>query len=70
MDLRRNSYWGHTVLGDAQTKPERLISARNRTADNNAITQAEIQNLLDRYLDPAAAFIFRTAPFQNEDQRR
>jgi|UniRef100_UPI00404B268B zinc protease len=70
VDLRRNSYWGHTVLGDAQTKPERLISARNRTADNNAITQAEIQNLLDRYLDPAAAFIFRTAPFQNEDQRR
>ena len=65
IDLRQNSYWAYTVLRDAQQRPDRLISARNRTEDNSAITQAEVQTLLDQDINPAAAFTFRTVPYQN-----
>ncbi|MFI5357353.1 MAG: M16 family metallopeptidase [Opitutales bacterium] len=61
-DLRSNAYWGYTVLRDAQEKPERIAAARDRAADTGAITLVELQALLDRYLDPAAAFSFRTVP--------
>jgi zinc protease len=61
-DLRSNAYWGYTVLRDAQQKPLRLAAARDRTADTAGITQAEVQALIDRYLTPAAAFVFRTVP--------
>jgi zinc protease len=61
-DLRSNAYWGYTVLRDAQQKPARLTAARDRTTDTAAITQAEVQALIDRCLTPAAAFVFRTIP--------
>lgn len=61
-DLRSNAYWGYTVLRDAQSKPERLTAAEDRTADTAAITPAELQSLIDRYLAPDAAFTFRTNP--------
>jgi zinc protease len=64
IDLRQNTYWAYTVLRDAQQRPDRLVSARNRTEDNSAITQAEVQTLLDRDIDPTAAFVFRTLPYQ------
>ena len=61
-DLRNNAYWGYTVLRDAQERPDRIAAARDREADTGAITQADLQALLDRYLDPAASFSFRTVP--------
>jgi zinc protease len=64
IDLRQNTYWAYTVLRDAQQRPERLTAARNRTDDNRAITQAEVQTLLDKAIHPAAAFGFRTVPYQ------
>lgn len=67
VDLRQNNYWAFTVLRDAQQRPDRLSAARNRTVDTHAITQAEVQALMDRYLDPADAFIFRTVPYQNKN---
>lgn len=61
-DLRNNVYWGYTVLRDAQQRPARIAAARDRTADTAAITLPEVQQLLDRYIDPSAVFAFRTAP--------
>ncbi len=61
-DLRTNAYWGGTVLGDAQQRPQRIEAARNRTADVAAITRAEVAALARRYLDPKRAFKFVTVP--------
>lgn len=60
--LRTNSYWGGTVLSDAQLRPKRLIAARDRTADNAAITREEIQALARKHLAPNRAFRFATLP--------
>ena len=61
-DLRKNSYWGHTVLRDAQLRPERLDAARDRTADTAAITRRDLEALARRYLDPARGFLFVAEP--------
>ncbi|HEX2853565.1 MAG TPA: insulinase family protein [Opitutaceae bacterium] len=60
--LRTNGYWGHTVLRDAQQRPQRLVSARNRATDTAAITREEIQSLAHRHLDPARGFFFVAEP--------
>ncbi len=65
-DLRTNSYWGHTVLRDAQLRPARLAAARDRTADTAAITRAELEELARRYLDPARGFLFIAEPGPTE----
>lgn len=61
-DLRTNGYWGYTVLRDAQQNPERLIAARNRTADTAAITRKELEQLAKRYLKPDRSFEFVSYP--------
>jgi zinc protease len=61
-DLRQNSYWGYTVLGDVQQHPERILAARNRSTDTSSITRAEIEKILRRYIDRKKAFFFVTAP--------
>lgn len=60
--LRNNGYWGGTVLSDAQQRPTRIASARDRAADNAAITREEITALAGRHLDPARAFRFASLP--------
>ncbi|HVS52551.1 MAG TPA: insulinase family protein [Opitutaceae bacterium] len=62
--LRTNSYWGITVLSDAQQRPERIAAVRDRAADIAAITREEIAALARRQLDPARAFRFATAPVE------
>jgi zinc protease len=48
--LRSNAYWLGNVLAKAQEKPEMLDWARSRTADNEAITAAELTALAKQYL--------------------
>lgn len=60
--LRTNSYWGATVLADAQQRPFRLTAARDRAADIVAITRAEISDLARRSLIAKNAFTFATVP--------
>ena len=64
VDLRRNRYWGYTVLRDAQQHNDRLDSARDRASDSEAISHAEVQTLLERYFDLSTVFKFRTVPQQ------
>jgi len=61
-DLRTNGYWCFNVLDDVQQRPERLAAARDRTADSASITRDEINILAQRYLDPAAGFMFVAEP--------
>jgi zinc protease len=61
-DLRSNGYWLYTVLSDAQQNPARLEAARNRTADNAAITRDDINALFKRYFLSANVFLFSTYP--------
>lgn len=61
-DLRSNGYWGHTVLRDAQERPQRLAAARDRSADTAAITLADLEQLAARYLDPKRCFKFVSYP--------
>ncbi|HWA86467.1 MAG TPA: insulinase family protein, partial [Opitutus sp.] len=48
--LRRNDYWLGSVLARAQEKPEMLDWARDRIADYNSITTAELSALAKQYL--------------------
>lgn len=64
VDLRRNGYWAFTVLAGSQDNPVKLKAARDRTEDTASITQAEVQALIDRWLDPAQMHTFRTTPYQ------
>lgn len=48
--LRNNSYWLSAVLSRAQEKPEVLDWARNRMADTESITTAELSELAKKYL--------------------
>lgn len=61
-DLRSNIYWGHTVLRDAQLRPERIAAARDRATDTASITRAELEALARRYLKPSDAFQFVAYP--------
>lgn len=61
-DLRTNSYWGYTVLRDAQQHPQRLTAARDRTADTAAITRRDLERLAKRYFVPKQIFEFVTYP--------
>jgi zinc protease len=63
--LRQNNYWGHTVLLDAQERPYRLDAARNRAADTAAITRAEIQSLLLKYINRRKGTLFIAEPGQS-----
>lgn len=62
MDPRRNNYWAFTVLAGAQDSPLKLAAARDRAADTAAISQGEVQGLIDRWLVPTKAHAFRTVP--------
>jgi zinc protease len=48
--LRSNAYWLNSVLAAAQEKPEMLDWSRNRMADTEAITAAELSELAKKYL--------------------
>ncbi len=48
--LRSNNYWGGSVLGRAQEKPEVLDWSRNRIPDTESITAAELSELAKMYL--------------------
>ena len=61
-DLRDNGYWSYTVLRDAQQRPERIESARDRQADCASITPADIEALGDLYLDDSRWFQFVAYP--------
>ncbi|PTY07677.1 hypothetical protein DB347_05455 [Opitutaceae bacterium EW11] len=60
--LRTNSYWGGTVLGDAQQNPERLVAARDRQTDTPSIASSEIRKLFRRYVTRKAGFLFLAEP--------
>jgi zinc protease len=64
-DLRSNPYWGGTVLEDAQLRPSRIAAARDRMADLNAMTRAELTTITAWYLDPKLAFKFATLPVKS-----
>jgi len=53
--VRTNNYWGGTVLGRAQERPEVLEWARTRLPDLEAITAAELSALAKTYLGAARA---------------
>ena len=59
---RTNAYWLVNVLGAAQEQPWRLDAARDRVADHEAITKAELDTLARAYLDPARAIQFTIVP--------
>ena len=61
-DLRNNAYWGHTVLRDAQLRPERLAAARDRTSDTASIKRQELEALARQYLAPTHGFLFIAEP--------
>ena len=48
------------MLRDAQQRDDRLASVRDRASDSEAIEQAEIQALLERYFDLTIVFKFQT----------
>jgi zinc protease len=48
--LRTNGYWIGSVLARAQEKPEVLDWARNRIADFESITTAELSEMAKKYL--------------------
>jgi zinc protease len=60
--VRTNPYWIGSVLGAAQEQPERLEWARNRLADIESITPAELTEFAHRFLDPAKASEFISLP--------
>jgi zinc protease len=60
--VRTNPYWIGSVLGAAQEQPERLEWARNRLADLESITPAELTEFAHRFLDPAKASEFISLP--------
>ncbi|WP_138223141.1 M16 family metallopeptidase [Nibricoccus aquaticus] len=60
--LRSNGYWGHTVLLDAQERPYRLEAALNRHTDTSAITRAEVQSLLGKYISRKKGSLFIAEP--------
>jgi TonB family protein len=68
-DLRTNAYWLYTVLSDVQQHPLRLANARNRAADNAAITRDEIDGLLRRYFNSDGVFVFNTYPAAGAEGR-
>ncbi len=60
--VRTNPYWLGSVLSAAQEQPERLEWARNRLADIESITPAELTEFAQRFLDPAKASEFISLP--------
>lgn len=65
-DLRTNTYWGYTVLRDAQENPVRLVAARDRATDTASITRRDLQKLARRHLHPKKTheFVAYPAPAQ------
>ncbi len=61
-DLRSNIYWAFTVLRDCQQRPERLAAARDRVADNAAVTLRDVQSLAARYFKTSHWFEFVAYP--------
>lgn len=54
--LRTNSYWLHSVLQSAQELPRHLDWCRDREADNQAISKADLDALAREYLAPGGVF--------------
>lgn len=59
---RTNGYWLNSVLADAQEHPQVLDWSRQRMADVEAITAAELSALAKQYLDPTQAHEFIVTP--------
>ncbi len=59
---RTNPYWLGTVLASAQEFPEKIEWSRNRLADTESVTAAELTALATRFLDPAKASEFISLP--------
>jgi zinc protease len=59
---RTNGYWLGAVLSSAQEFPQRLDWCRNRYADNEAITKADLDALAKKYLPPERAFRVTVRP--------
>ncbi len=55
---RSNAYWLNTVLASSQEHPWRLDRARDRYADHEAITEAELDALAAAFLSPERAILF------------
>ncbi len=62
---RQNPYWLGSVLSAAQEQPQRLDWARDRYADNVAITKADLDALAKQYLPPERASQFISLPETN-----
>jgi zinc protease len=60
--LRHNTYWGYTVLLDAQERPYRIDAARDRLKDTEAITLPEVQSLLGKYINRRKGTLFIAEP--------
>lgn len=54
--VRTNSYWLHSVLQSAQELPRHLEWCRDREADNQAISKADLDALAREYLKPDGVF--------------
>ncbi len=59
---RTNGYWLGSVLESAQENPQHLDWCRNRYADTEAITAAELDALAKEYLSPDKAFRIVISP--------
>ncbi|HEY1792618.1 MAG TPA: hypothetical protein VGG34_06845 [Opitutaceae bacterium] len=57
-----NDYWCTTALSDAQQRPQRLAAARDRQADCEAITRAELEAIAKRWFAPERWFRFVSVP--------
>ncbi|MBI5382182.1 MAG: insulinase family protein [Opitutae bacterium] len=64
-----NRYWCCNALGTAQQYAATLVSVRNREADVEAITRADLDELARRHLDPTRGYLFITAP-QSQGSRK
>jgi zinc protease len=62
---RQNRYWLESVLSAAQEQPQRLDWARDRYADNEAITKPDLDALARQYLPSDRASQFISLPETN-----
>ncbi len=66
--LRQNSYWLSNVVGQAQTRPDKLDWSRGRDADYKSISLAEINELAKKYLGKDRSLVAELAPNKVEEK--
>ena len=59
---RQNQYWLNNILESASEQPQRLAWARDRYADTEAVSKADIDALAKQFLPAARASVFISAP--------